>query len=64
MEAVDRKLSHLKTLLNQRIITDSESWLTWDGKDDQGNDVPVGRYYIICSKEGTVLQKILLGRVP
>jgi len=64
VEAVDRKLVHLKTLLNQRVIIDSETWLTWDGKDDQGNDVPVGRYYIICSKEGTVLQKILLRRVP
>jgi hypothetical protein len=64
VEAVDENSMHLKTLLNQRIITDAETWLTWDGKDDQGNGVPAGRYYILCSKAGTVLQKILLRRVP
>jgi len=63
VEAVDENLTHLKTLLNQRIITDAETWLAWDGKDDQGNDVPAGRYYILCSKAGMVLQKILLRRV-
>jgi hypothetical protein len=64
VEAVDENSTHLKTLLNQRIITDAETWLAWDGKDDQGNDVPAGRYYILCSKAGTVLQKILLRRGP
>jgi hypothetical protein len=64
VEAVDENSTHLKTLLNQRIITDAETWLAWDGKDDQGNDVPAGRYYILCSKAGMVLQKILLRRVP
>ncbi len=62
VEAVDANHTHLKTLLNQRIINTSEMWLTWDGKDEHGKDVPVGQYFILCSKEGTVLQTILLRR--
>ena len=62
VEAVDANHTHLKTLLNQRIMNTSEMWLTWDGKDDQGKDVPVGQYFILCSKENTVLQTILLRR--
>jgi hypothetical protein len=64
VEAVDSNHNHLKTLLNQRIINTSEMWLTWDGKDEQGKDVPVGQYFILCSKEGAVLQTILLRRAP
>jgi hypothetical protein len=63
VEAVDANFGHLKTLLNQRIVSASDMWLSWDGKDDAGNDVPPGRYYVLCSKEGVVLQKIILRRV-
>jgi hypothetical protein len=64
VEAVDGNLNHLKTLLNQRVISASDMWLSWDGKDDAGKDVPLGRYYVLCSKEGLVLQKIILRRIP
>jgi hypothetical protein len=63
VEAVDGNLKHLKTLLNQRVISASDMWLSWDGNDDEGNVVPSGRYYVLCSKEGLVLQKIILRRV-
>ena len=64
VEAVDGNLKHLKTLLNQRVISASDMWLSWDGNDDEGNVVPSGRYYVLCSKEGLVLQKIILRRIP
>jgi flagellar hook assembly protein FlgD len=64
VEAVDSQGAHLKTLMNQRILRTSDLWITWDGKNDQGQDVPVGRYFVLCFKEGRMLQKILLIRVP
>ena len=63
VEAVDANFNHLKTLLNQRIVSASDMWLSWDGTDDTGNYVPPGRYYVLCSKEGVVLQKIILRHV-
>jgi hypothetical protein len=62
VEVMDDHFTHLKTLFNQRVLENSESWLNWNGKDDSGNDVPAGSYFVICSKEGTVLQKITLSR--
>ncbi len=63
VEAVDASFNHLKTLLNQRVVSVSDMWLSWDGTDDAGNVVPQGRYYVLCSKEGVVLQKIILRHV-
>ncbi len=63
VEAVDDQYRHLKTLLNQHIMGSSEMWLSWDGKTDGGQTVPEGKYYILCTKEGTLLQKIILRRV-
>lgn len=63
VEAVDANFSHLKTLLNQRVISASDMWLSWDGTDDAGNYVPPGRYYVLCSKDGVVLQKIILRHI-
>lgn len=63
VEAVDDQFRHLKTLLNQHIVSSSEMWLSWDGKNDAGQNVPDGKYYILCTKEGTLLQKIILRRV-
>jgi len=63
VEVMDDHFNHLKTLFDQRVLENSESWLNWNGKDDLGNDVPAGNYFVICSKEGTVLQKITLSRV-
>jgi hypothetical protein len=64
VEAVDANFGHVKTLLNQRIISASDMWLSWDGKDDAGDYVPPGRYYVLCSKDGVVLQKIILRHIP
>ncbi len=64
VEAVDAQGRHLKTLMNQRILRTSDIWISWDGKDEQGRDVPIGRYFVLCFKEGRMLQKILLVRVP
>ena len=62
VEVLDDHFTHLKTLFDQRVLGNSESWLNWNGKDDSGNDVPAGSYFVICSKEGIVLQKITLSR--
>jgi hypothetical protein len=62
VEVMDDHFTHLKTLFDQRVLENAESWLNWNGKDESGNDVPAGSYYVICSKEGTVLQKITLSR--
>jgi hypothetical protein len=64
VEAVDSQGGHLKTLMNQKILRTSDLWITWDGKNDQAENVPVGRYFVLCYKEGRMLQKILLVRVP
>ncbi len=63
VEAVDAQFRHLKTIYNQRIINPAEMWLSWDGTNDAGQAVPEGQYYILCSKEGALLQKIILRRV-
>src|SRR6202453_604733 len=62
VEVLDDNSTHLKTLFDERVLDNSETWLSWDGKDEAGTNVPVGLYYVICSKEGTILQKIILSR--
>lgn len=64
VEAVDAEGRHMKTLFDERIVRMGGQWISWDGKDEQGQDVPVGRYSVLCSKEGRMLSKILLIRVP
>jgi hypothetical protein len=64
VEAVDEYFNHLKTILDQHVLDETQIWLTWDGKDEGGKDAPPGCYYILCSKEGMLLQKIILRRIP
>ena len=62
VEVQDRAGGHLKTLFEKRVGEGAEKWLEWDGKDEQGTDVPLGQYGVVCSKDGKILRRIVLIR--
>jgi hypothetical protein len=51
---------HLRTIFNQPITTQKESWTSWDGINEQGRLMSFGRYYVAFSKDGRILRNIFL----
>jgi hypothetical protein len=62
VEVVDFQNRHVKTLFNKRVEIDSERWLVWDGKDEEGKNVPPGRYLALFTRDGVIFNRMLLLR--
>jgi hypothetical protein len=62
LEVFDNALHPLRNLFEQKIVAQADAWIEWDGKDDQGKDVPSGSYLAIYSKDGRELNKIIVVR--
>lgn len=62
LEVFDNALHPLRNLFEQKIVAQADAWVEWDGKDDQGQDVPIGSYLAIYTKDGQELNKITLMR--
>ena len=59
LEVLDKDGRHVRDLYEKKIVAAAEDWAEWDGKDDRGLDCPRGWYYVIFSKDGTAIKKIL-----
>jgi hypothetical protein len=60
VELVDSKRNHIQTLFEKRVTFDKETWLSWDGKNEDGKLMPQGHYSAIFSKDGKILRYIAL----
>ena len=62
LEVLDKDGRHVRDLYEKKIVAAAEDWAEWDGKNDRGLDCPRGWYYVIFSKDGTAIKKILAGK--
>lgn len=64
LEIVDAQENHLVTLYDKHVSFEKESWISWDGTNDQGQLMHYGQYYALFSKDGRLIQKIALNWIP
>jgi hypothetical protein len=61
LEVLDGLGRHLKTLFDQSVAANQrEAWASWDGTNDSGHQAGAGNYYVVLSKDGHFLKKIVL----
>jgi hypothetical protein len=60
LEVLDSEGRHVKTLFDKRVIAQKGEWAEWDGKDETGKDAPPGRYTVVLSKGGVILNNIYM----
>jgi hypothetical protein len=64
LEVVDAKENPVQTLYYKRVSAERQTWVTWDGNNDQGQLMPYGHYSAVFSKDGKVLRHIALEWIP
>lgn len=60
LEIVDTNGNHLNTLYNQQVVLEKDTWITWDGTNDDGRLMGEGNYIARLSKDGVLIEKIAL----
>lgn len=60
LEVLDSDGRHVKTLFEKHVVAQKDEWAEWDGNDEQGTPVPLGRYTVVLSKGGNVLNTIFM----
>jgi len=60
LEITDASGNHVVNLYDKQVGFERETWLSWDGKNDQGNLLSYGQYYALFSKDGKLIHKIAL----
>ncbi len=60
VEIVDEGGNHLITLFDKQLTYRKETWVSWEGKNDQGTSMGPGHYFAIFTKDGNVMRKIAL----
>ena len=64
LEIVDDQGNHLITLYDKHVGFEKETWISWDGTNDQGQLMHYGQYYALFTKDGRLIQKIALTWIP
>jgi hypothetical protein len=59
---VDGQGNPLATIYNQKVVAQSDAWVTWDGKDSHGSNVRPGKYFAIFYRNGILLRSISVFR--
>jgi hypothetical protein len=60
LEIADANGTHLNTLFNQQVVLEKDTWITWDGTNDDGKLMGAGNYIARLSKDGVLIEKIAL----
>jgi flagellar hook assembly protein FlgD len=55
---VDARGKPLQTIFDKWIVGEKDTWVTWNGKNDHGQEVPVGQYFVIFYKGGKPLRSV------
>lgn len=61
---VDSRENPVQVLYDKRISFEKETWLSWDGNNEQGKLQPYGHYSAVFSKDGKVLRHVALEWIP
>ncbi len=62
LEVVDTRAKVVKVVYNRRIVSETDAWVEWDGKDSQGRDMPAGQYFVVFFENGKALKSISIQR--
>ncbi len=62
LEVVDMKAKPVRVVFNQRIVSRTDAWVEWNGKNDQGQEVPPGQYFVIFFENGKAIRSISVYR--
>ena len=49
-------------IFDKQIVGEGDTWVTWNGKNDQDQDMPMGQYFVIFYKDGKPLRSISIFR--
>jgi hypothetical protein len=60
LEVMDGQGNHIKTLYDKTVSYERETWLSWDGTNEDGRLMPAARYRATLTKDGKVLHRIIL----
>lgn len=58
LEVVDAKAVPLRMVFDRKVVGKRDAWVTWDGKNSQGLDMPPGQYFVVFYKDGKPLRSI------
>jgi len=64
LRVVDSRAMPVRTIYDHHVVSEDDAWVEWDGKDEQGRDVPPGQYYVVFYKDGKALKSLSLIRRP
>ena len=64
LEIVDDQGNHVNTLYDKHVGFEKETWISWDGTNEQGRLMRYGQYFALFSKDGRMIQKIALTWIP
>ncbi len=56
------KAKPVRVVFNQRIVSRTDAWVEWDGKNEQGQDAPPGQYFVIFFENGKAIKSISVVR--
>ncbi|MGH7739276.1 MAG: hypothetical protein ACREL1_03925, partial [bacterium] len=62
LEVMDGAGQSLRTLLERDLTGSEQVWVRWDGKDARGQNLPLGNYWLRCSKNGVMIRKMNLSQ--
>ena len=62
LEMMDSQDNPLRMVFDKKVVAESDTWVTWDGKDERGREMPVGQYFVIFYKDGKPLRSISVVR--
>lgn len=64
LKIVDSRGNLLQVIYDQRVVSQTDAWVGWDGKDAQGQEAPPGQYFVIFYKDGKALKSLSVVRTP
>jgi hypothetical protein len=64
LEIVDANGGHVHTLYDHQVAFEKETWLSWDGTNEDGHLMSYGQYFALFTKDGKLIQKIALTWIP
>ncbi len=62
LELVGTQGNPLRMIFDREIVGEGDAWVTWDGKNEKGQDMSLGQYFVIFYKDGKPLRSISVFR--